>query len=58
MTSLPEQLPEIVADGKRDAGRIMERLESKEREQGDNAECHHVLLGEQVFYDWRHCPVG
>ena len=28
MTSLPEQLPEIVADGKRDAGRIMERLES------------------------------
>ena len=45
-------------DGKRDAGRIMERLESKEREQGDNAECQDVLLGEQVFYDWRHCPVG
>ena len=45
-------------DGKRDAGRIMERLESKEREQGDNAECHDVLLVEQVFYDWRHCPVG
>ena len=36
MTSLLEQLPEIVADGKRDAERIMERLESKEREQGDN----------------------
>ena len=37
MTSLLEQLSEIVADGKGDAERIMERLESKEREQGDNA---------------------
>jgi adenine-specific DNA-methyltransferase len=28
MTSLLEQLPKIVADGKREAERIMERLES------------------------------
>ena len=31
MTSLLEQLPKIVADGKREAERIMERLESNFR---------------------------
>ena len=31
MTSLLEQLPKIVADGKREAERIMERLESNYR---------------------------
>ena len=31
MTSLLEQLPKIVADGKREAERIMERLESSYR---------------------------
>lgn len=31
MTSLLEQLPKIVADGKREAERIMERLDSNYR---------------------------
>jgi type III restriction enzyme len=54
--SLLKQLPKIVADGKhkkRAAVAWCDKINTLVPEQRSNAEWHYVLLGEDVFYEWR-----